>query len=86
MSVNRLLKFCFTGLRYFYRMSQYSRPKNKNSAWHKKYKFNFGGYAVQKFLRLYREKLWNEKRRLIKCVFFLYNYKITFKLMRLFLI
>ncbi|XP_003493579.1 39S ribosomal protein L47, mitochondrial isoform X1 [Bombus impatiens] len=53
------------GLRYFYRMSQYSRPKNKNSAWHKKYKFNFGGYAVQKFLRLYREKLWNEKRKLI---------------------
>jgi len=25
--------------------------------------FGYGGYATQKFLRLYREQLWNKKRR-----------------------
>ncbi|XP_053970314.1 39S ribosomal protein L47, mitochondrial [Hylaeus volcanicus] len=51
------------GLRYFYRMSQYSVPKYMNTRWHKRYMFGYGGYAVQKFLRLYREKLYNIKRR-----------------------
>lgn len=50
-----------------------------NSAWHKKHQFGYGGYAVRKFLRLYREKLWNEKRKLRKFVSF-YIYKIFFKI------
>ncbi|XP_043507359.1 39S ribosomal protein L47, mitochondrial isoform X1 [Frieseomelitta varia] len=57
------LRYSPLGLRYRYRLRQYSRPKHANSEWHKTHKFGYGGYAVSKFLRLYREKLWNEKRK-----------------------
>ena len=51
------------GIRSLHRMCQYHIPKFMNSRWHKRHTFSYGGYAVQKFLRLYREKLWNEKRK-----------------------
>ncbi|XP_076249140.1 mitochondrial ribosomal protein L47 [Calliopsis andreniformis] len=51
------------GLRFFYRMRQYNIPKFMNNRWHKRHMFGYNGYAVRKFLRLYREKLWNQKRR-----------------------
>lgn len=51
------------GLKFFYRKRQYVIPKFMNSNWHKKHFFGYGGYAVHKFLRLYREKLWNVKRK-----------------------
>ncbi|XP_014479560.1 PREDICTED: 39S ribosomal protein L47, mitochondrial [Dinoponera quadriceps] len=51
------------GLKFYYRMSQHSIPKFMNTRWRKTYQFGYGGYAVRKFLRLYREKLWNEKRK-----------------------
>ncbi|CAD1469800.1 unnamed protein product, partial [Heterotrigona itama] len=57
------LKYNPLGLRFRYRLQQYSRPKHANPEWHKTHKFGYGGYAVSKFLRLYREKLWNEKRK-----------------------
>ncbi|XP_043786638.1 39S ribosomal protein L47, mitochondrial [Apis laboriosa] len=57
-------KYNALGIRFLYRLRQYSIPKYMNSAWHKKHQFGYGGYAVRKFLRLYREKLWNEKRKL----------------------
>ncbi|XP_043283132.1 39S ribosomal protein L47, mitochondrial [Venturia canescens] len=53
------------GLRRLHRMTQYHIPKFMNTKWHRKFKFNYGGYATSKFLRLYKEKLWNEKRRVI---------------------
>ncbi|OAD58791.1 39S ribosomal protein L47, mitochondrial [Eufriesea mexicana] len=59
-----LYKFNPLGLHFIYRMRQYSVPKFMNTKWSKKHKFGYQGYAVQKFLRLYREKLWNEKRKL----------------------
>lgn len=34
-----------------------------NTKWNERHKFNFGGYAVRKFLKLYREKLYNVKRK-----------------------
>ncbi|KOC68878.1 39S ribosomal protein L47, mitochondrial [Habropoda laboriosa] len=58
------LKYNQLGLRYLYRLRQHIIPKYKNTLWHKTHKFSFGGYAVRKFLRLYREKLWNGKRKL----------------------
>ncbi|XP_043249391.1 39S ribosomal protein L47, mitochondrial [Colletes gigas] len=51
------------GMRYFYKMRQYHIPKFMNKKWHKKHVFGYGGHAVSKFLRFYREKLWNVKRR-----------------------
>lgn len=58
------LKYNQIGLRYLYRMQQHVIPRFMNTSWQKKYKFTYGGHAVRKFLRLYREKLWNEKRKL----------------------
>ncbi|XP_076642632.1 mitochondrial ribosomal protein L47 [Halictus rubicundus] len=52
------------GLRYYYRLRQYSIPRSFNKKWNETHKFGYQGYAVRKFLRLYREKLWNQKRRL----------------------
>lgn len=49
-------------------MRQYSIPKIMNTKWHKLNMFGFGGYAVRKFLRLYKEKLWNKKRKTRKFV------------------
>ncbi|KOX75095.1 hypothetical protein WN51_13402 [Melipona quadrifasciata] len=57
------LKYNPLGLRFRYRLREYSRPKHANPEWHKTHQFGYGGYAVAKFLRLYREKLWNEKRK-----------------------
>ncbi|CAL7952400.1 unnamed protein product [Xylocopa violacea] len=54
------------GLRYFYQMEQHPIPKSMNTEWKEKHEFTFGGYAVRKFLRLYKEKLWNQKRKLRK--------------------
>lgn len=39
-----------------------------NSRWHSKHLYGYNGYAVRKFQRLYREKLWNEKRKAKKYV------------------
>lgn len=44
-------------------MRQHTIPKFVNTRWHKLHMFGYGGYATQKFLRLYREQLWNKKRR-----------------------
>ena len=71
-------QFYFIGLRFRYRLRQYSRPKHANPKWYETHQFGYGGYAVAKFLRLYREKLWNEKRKSRKYVFLQYNYKIIF--------
>lgn len=51
------------GMRFFYRMRQYTVPKFMNSKWHKTHLFGYNGYAVRKFLSLYKEKIWNVKRR-----------------------
>ncbi|XP_033338431.2 mitochondrial ribosomal protein L47 [Megalopta genalis] len=58
------LQYNALGLRFFYRMRQHVIPKFMNTKWHKTHHFGFGGYAVRKFLRLYREKLWIRKRKL----------------------
>lgn len=34
-----------------------------NTKWREERKFRYGGHAVSKFMKLYREKLWNEKRK-----------------------
>ncbi|EFN65309.1 39S ribosomal protein L47, mitochondrial [Camponotus floridanus] len=51
------------GLKFYHRMHQYIIPKYMNRKWHKWHKFGFGGFATRRFLRLYREKIWNQKRR-----------------------
>ncbi|XP_058801495.1 large ribosomal subunit protein uL29m [Phymastichus coffea] len=51
------------GIRHLYKLRQYTIPKFINSIWKKKHQHHYNGYAVRKFLRLYREKLWNEKRK-----------------------
>ncbi|XP_015182904.1 PREDICTED: 39S ribosomal protein L47, mitochondrial [Polistes dominula] len=58
-------KFVYSplGLRSYYRMCEYLIPKFMNKKWHKTHQFGYGGYAVKRFLRFYREKLWNIKRR-----------------------
>nr|XP_034186866.1 39S ribosomal protein L47, mitochondrial [Osmia lignaria] len=58
------LRYNPLGLRHLYKMRQYPVPKFVNTKWHKTHKFGYGGIAVQKFLRLYREKLWNQKRKM----------------------
>ncbi|XP_026671124.1 39S ribosomal protein L47, mitochondrial [Ceratina calcarata] len=57
------LRFNPLGLRFLYRMRQYAIPRFMNTKWKKTHMFGYGGYAVHKFLRLYREKLWNAKRK-----------------------
>lgn len=57
------LVYNILGLRFYYRMRQYVIPKFMNTKWHKTHLFGFGGYATRKFLRLYKEKLWSQKRR-----------------------
>uniref|UniRef100_A0A182J168 Large ribosomal subunit protein uL29m n=1 Tax=Anopheles atroparvus TaxID=41427 RepID=A0A182J168_ANOAO len=52
------------GIRFFYRSFEHVIPKFANRKWNERHKFTFGGYAVWKFLRLYRERLYNEKRKL----------------------
>lgn len=55
-------------------MRQYTIPKFMNTKWQKLNQFGYGGYAVRKFLRLYREKLWNEKRKARKFVVTIVTY------------
>jgi len=49
-------------------MHQYPIPIFMNKKWQKMHVFGFWGNAVRKFLRLYREKIWNTKRKAIKFV------------------
>lgn len=51
------------GLKFYYRMREYLIPKYMNTKWFKTHQFQYHGHAVHKFLRFYREKLWNSKRR-----------------------
>lgn len=51
------------GMSYFYRSSEHVVPYDYNIKWRKAVKHYYGGHAVHKFLKLYREKLWNEKRK-----------------------
>lgn len=52
------------GIRFYYRAFEHVIPKYANRKWNERHKFTFGGSAVWKFLRLYRERLYNEKRKL----------------------
>lgn len=51
------------GLRFFYREFEHIIPRFMNRKWRETHNFYHGGYAVNKFLKLYREKLYNEKRK-----------------------
>ncbi|XP_015115688.1 39S ribosomal protein L47, mitochondrial [Diachasma alloeum] len=51
------------GLRRWYKMCQHPIPKWLNSGFRKKYIFSHGGYAVSKFLRKFKEKMWLARRR-----------------------
>ncbi|XP_072757605.1 large ribosomal subunit protein uL29m [Anoplolepis gracilipes] len=57
------LVYNLLGIRFYHRMRQYIIPKFMNRRWHKWHLFGFGGYATRRFLRFYREKIWNERRR-----------------------
>lgn len=51
------------GMKFYYRSFEHVIPYWMNVKWRENHKFRYGGYAVRKFLRKYREKLWNEKRK-----------------------
>lgn len=51
------------GLSFFYRSFEHVIPYYANLKWRENHKFRYGGSAVHKFLKKYREKLWNTKRR-----------------------
>ncbi|XP_058822102.1 large ribosomal subunit protein uL29m [Topomyia yanbarensis] len=51
------------GLKFYYRMFEHVIPKYANKKWNETHKFSYRGAAVTKFLRLYREKLYNVKRK-----------------------
>lgn len=59
----RLFVFYFTGIKQHYKLGQHLIPKHLNTRWKQTHLFGYGGYAVRKFQSLYREKLWNEKRK-----------------------
>lgn len=71
------------GLRFFYREFEHIIPRFMNRKWRETHNFYHGGYAVNKFLKLYREKLYNEKRKSRKYSFFLIC--IEFKFFNIFL-
>uniref|UniRef100_A0A182NMS2 Large ribosomal subunit protein uL29m n=1 Tax=Anopheles dirus TaxID=7168 RepID=A0A182NMS2_9DIPT len=52
------------GIRFYYRAFEHVIPRYANRKWNERHRFAFGGSAVGKFLRLYRERLYNEKRKL----------------------
>ncbi|XP_035779955.1 39S ribosomal protein L47, mitochondrial-like isoform X2 [Anopheles albimanus] len=52
------------GTRFYYRAFEHVIPKFANSKWNERHRFSGGGYAVWKFQRLYRERVYNEKRKL----------------------
>ncbi|XP_046741437.1 39S ribosomal protein L47, mitochondrial [Diprion similis] len=51
------------GMKYYYRMSEHAIPRFMNNKWRETHKFGYSGNAAHKFRKLYREKLWNEKRK-----------------------
>lgn len=51
------------GMRFFYRSFEHIIPRFMNKKWRESHNFHYTGYAVKKFQLLYREKLWNEKRK-----------------------
>ncbi|KAK0076284.1 hypothetical protein PV325_005625 [Microctonus aethiopoides] len=51
------------GLPFRYKMTEHIIPKFMNEKWRQNNIHYYGGYAVQKFLRLYREKLFIRRRR-----------------------
>lgn len=51
------------GLKFYYRMFEHVIPKYANRKWNETHKFHYRGTAVHKFLRLYRERLYNVKRK-----------------------
>ncbi|XP_063226201.1 large ribosomal subunit protein uL29m [Bacillus rossius redtenbacheri] len=51
------------GLNSFHKMSEHVIPKWMNKKWHERHPFNRKGHAVTSFLRLYREKLFLDKRK-----------------------
>ncbi|XP_055641740.1 39S ribosomal protein L47, mitochondrial isoform X2 [Toxorhynchites rutilus septentrionalis] len=51
------------GLKFYYRMFEHVIPKYANRKWNETHQFNYRGSAVHKFLRFYREKLYNVKRK-----------------------
>jgi len=51
------------GLRFKYREFEHLIPKVYNTKWRKTHVLHYKGIAVQKFRRLYQEKLYNEKRK-----------------------
>ncbi|KAL0119876.1 hypothetical protein PUN28_007954 [Cardiocondyla obscurior] len=57
------LVYSILGLKFYYRKCQHSIPKFVNTRWHKTHLFGFNEKSTQKFINLYREKLWNKKRR-----------------------
>ncbi|XP_052866414.1 39S ribosomal protein L47, mitochondrial isoform X2 [Anopheles cruzii] len=52
------------GINFFYRAFEHVIPKFANTKWNERHKFSYGGSAVMKFLGKYRERLYNEKRKL----------------------
>lgn len=57
------LKYNQLGMRFFYRSFEHVIPYHMNAKWRASHKFQYGGFAVRKFLKLYREKKLNEKRK-----------------------
>ncbi|XP_078050461.1 mitochondrial ribosomal protein L47 isoform X2 [Augochlora pura] len=57
------LQYNALGLKFFYRMRQHRIPKFMNTKWRETHRFHYGGYAVRKFLRLYKEKRFNRRRK-----------------------
>uniref|UniRef100_A0A0K8V080 Uncharacterized protein n=1 Tax=Bactrocera latifrons TaxID=174628 RepID=A0A0K8V080_BACLA len=51
------------GLRHLYKSCEHVLPPHMNVKWIKSRNIGFGGRAVRKFLLLYREKLYNIKRK-----------------------
>ncbi|XP_014227035.1 39S ribosomal protein L47, mitochondrial [Trichogramma pretiosum] len=53
------------GIIQTYRYCQHVIPRYMNTSWKKKHMFYYNGYAVRKFQNLYREKMWNQRRKML---------------------
>ncbi|KAJ8687504.1 hypothetical protein QAD02_023298 [Eretmocerus hayati] len=51
------------GMRQYYKLRQHVIPRFLNTKWKSKHLFGYNGHAVRKFLRLYREKIFVEKKK-----------------------
>lgn len=51
------------GIRFNYREFEHVVPQFMNKKWRENHKFQYGGSAVKKFLLMYREQLYNVKRK-----------------------